>query len=661
MKQITIGVAGHIDHGKTALVRALTGQETDRLAEEQARGMSIVLGFAHLGLPEGEIDLVDVPGHEKFVHTMIAGATGIDAVLLVIGANERIQPQTEEHIALTQLLGVRKGIVVITKSDLVPSEQDRARVQAEIAAGLQSTFLGHAPIVWASAVTGDGLETVRRGLRDLLLETAPQPELSFFCLPIDRAFSITGYGTVVTGTLRRGGLHVGQSVQIWPQGTRAEVRGLEVHGLPVKHAQPGRRVAVNLRGIKKEDVARGDLLATPDTLVPARYLDAHLTVLPSAPRPVKNGQTVRLHWGTSDTEARAHLLDADEIAPGEEGFVQWRLAHPVVAPPQEPFVVRAVSPAETLGGGTLLDTNPARHRRFDPDTLARLAVLRHGTLPQRADAKLREAGAGGADARHLAVALGVPLAALEAALADAVPVVLCSGGLMLHRDTFEALQAEILRSVHAFHDAHPTLPGLPLAELRASLPPALKPPALARVLEDLVRQSRVHWQDGLVRDAKWTAGAGLDPHDRLLVQELETLFRDGGLQPPRPEDVVGLDKKRRSLFQYLIQQKVIVEAVDKTNNRTIFFHRDALAEARHRLETGLARGAALSVSQLNTVLGTTRKFSIPLLEHFDRQGVIRREGDLRVWNDIPIKHGRGVMTRMADKQLRLTEMVSGGG
>lgn len=641
MKQITIGVAGHIDHGKTALVRALTGQETDRLAEEQTRGMSIVLGFAHLGLPEGEIDLVDVPGHEKFVHTMIAGATGIDAVLLVIAANECIQPQTEEHIALTQLLGVRKGIVVITKSDLVPGKEDRVRVQGEIAHGLAHTFLAQSPLVWASAHTGEGLDTVKRGLRDLLLEAEPVPELPFCCLPIDRAFSMTGYGTVVTGTLRRGGMHVGQSVQIWPHGTRAEVRGLEVHGLPVKHAGPGRRVAVNLRGIKKDEVARGDLLATPNVLGSTRYLDAYLILLPSAPRPVKNGQTVRLHWGTLETEARAHLLDAEEIAPGDAGFVQWRMAQPVVAPPQEPFVVRALSPVETLGGGTLLDTNPARHRRFDPDTLERLAVLRHGTLPQRADAKLREAGSAGSNARYLAIALGVPLLALEEALSVSVPLVLCSGGLMLHRDTFNVLGTDIGRHVRDFHAAHPTLPGLPLAELRANLLPALKPPALARILEDLVRRGRVHWEDGLVRDAAWTAGAGLDPRERALVQELEMCFRDSGLQPPRPEDAVGTDKKRRSLFQYLIQQKMIIEAVDKTNNRTIFFHRDALADARHRLEIGLASGAALSVSQLNTVLGTTRKFSIPLLEYFDRQEVIRREGDLRVWNSALSRTERG--------------------
>ncbi len=634
MKQITIGVAGHIDHGKTALVRALTGQETDRLAEEQARGMSIVLGFAHLGLPEGEIDLVDVPGHEKFVHTMIAGASGIEAVLLVVGANERVQPQTEEHIALAGLLGVRKGLVVVTKSDLVPGAEERARVGQEIAQGLAQTFLAHAPQVWASAVTGEGLDDVKRGLRDLLTEAVPPPELSFCCLPIDRVFSMTGYGTVVTGTLRRGGLHVGQSVQIWPRGTRAEVRGLEVHGLPLKHALPGQRVAVNLRGLKKGEVARGDLLATPDALTPARYLDAYLIVLPSAPRAVKNGQTVRLHWGTSETDARAHLLDADEIAPGQSGFVQWRFAQPVVAPPREPFVARDLSPVETLGGGVMLDANPPRHRRYDPPALARLQILRLGTLAQRAEANVREAGAGGTDARHLAIALGVPTPALDAALAHTVPLVLCSGGLMLHRDVFDALQADILRHAAEFHAANPTLPGLPLATLRASLPPALKPPALARVLEDLVRLGRVQWQDGLVRDAKWTAGAGLAPRERVLVQKMEALFRDGGLQPPRPEDAVGTDKGRRNLFQYLIQQKILVEAVDKTNNRTIFFHREALADAQCRLEKGLAGGAALSVSQLNAVLGTTRKFSIPLLEHFDRQGVIRREGDLRVWNSV---------------------------
>lgn len=632
MKQITVGVAGHVDHGKTALVHALTGQQTDRLAEEQARGMSIVLGFAHLSLPEGEIDLIDVPGHEKFVHTMIAGAAGTEAVLLVVGANERIQPQTEEHVALAGLLGVLKGLVVVTKSDLVPDGPERARAEQEIRTGLAGTFLADAPLVWASSVTGEGLDRVKQSLRALLLDAAPLLEASFCCLPIDRAFSMTGYGTVVTGTLRRGGLHVGQSVQVWPQGARAEVRGLEVHGLPVKHVPPGRRVAVNLRGTKKEDAARGGLLATPDTLAPSRLLDAFVTLLPTAPRPLKNGQTVRLYWGTSETDARAHCLDADEIVPGRSGFVQWRLSAAAVAPPREPYVVRALSPAQTLGGGLLLDTNPARHRRFDPAVLEHLEMLHRGSLPQRAETLLRAAGPGGLLTRALAASLAVPLPVLEEALTALPSPVGCSGGLLLHQDVLEALSAETLRQVSAFHAAHPTREGLPVATLRQMLPPALKPTALARLLEDLARAGRVQWRDGTVRDAHWTAGDGLDIGARAVMQEMERAFRDGGLQPPRPEDAVGTDKQRRTLFHYLLQQQVLVEAVDKTNNRTLFFHRDALAQAQRLLEAGLACGAALSVSQLNGVLGTSRKFSIPLLEHFDRQGTIRREGDLRVWN-----------------------------
>ena len=455
MKHITVGVAGHIDHGKTALVRALTGMETDRLKEERERGMSIVLGFAHLALPGGEVDLIDVPGHERFVKTMIAGATGIDAALLVVAANERVKPQTVEHVALMGLLDVRRGLVVVSKSDLVPDEDERALVAEELGDFLHGTFLRDAPLLFASAITGEGLDGITAAFDDLLAQAGPPREQLYFTLPVDRAFTITGQGTIVTGTLRRGPLRVGQTVEIWPRGLRAEVRGLEVHGQAVPVAPPGWRTAVNLRGVKKDDIAHGDSLATVGALRPTRLLDAELTLLSSADKPVKRGQAIVLHFGTSELTARVYPLGQPEIAAGATAFVQFRLAEDAVVPSGEPFVIRLPSPVETVGGGRIVDPYPPKHTHVDEAVLRSVQVLAHGTPEERLREKLRAAGPEGRDARQLTLDLGLP----PDALTPALPAVFCSGGLALDPDVFATLRGQTQALVAQFHAAYPDTAG----------------------------------------------------------------------------------------------------------------------------------------------------------------------------------------------------------
>lgn len=370
-KHLTVGVAGHIDHGKTALVHALTGTETDRLKEERERGMSIVLGFAHLALPGGEVDLIDVPGHEKFVRTMIAGATGINAALLVVAANERVKPQTVEHVALMGLLGVEHGLVVVSKSDLVTDEDERALVADELGGFLGGTFLRDAPLLFASSVTGEGLAEITATLAGLLAGAEPAREQLYFTLPVDRAFTITGQGTIVTGTLRRGPVRVGQTVEIWPRGLKAEVRGLEVHGQPVLVAPPGGRTAINLRGVKKDDVAHGNTLATVGALRPTRLMDAELTLLAWADKSVKRGQAVVLHFGTSEATARVYPLGRAEIEAGQTALVQFRLLQDAVVPTGEPFVIRTPSPVNTVGGGRIVDPYPPSTRTLTRPCCAR--------------------------------------------------------------------------------------------------------------------------------------------------------------------------------------------------------------------------------------------------------------------------------------------------
>ena len=628
MKHLTVGVAGHIDHGKTALVRALTGTETDRLKEEQERGMTIVLGFAHLTLPGGDIDLIDVPGHEKFVKTMIAGATGMDAALLVVAANERIKPQTVEHVALMGLLGVKRGLVAVTKSDLVPEADERGRVAEALRLFLADTFLHDAPLVFCSAVTGEGIGMLKDALGSQLAQSEAPEAYPYFTLPIDRAFTITGQGTIVTGTLRRGPIQVGQMIEILPRGRRAEVRGLQVHGQAVSVAHPGGRTAVNLRGIKKDDLAHGDMLATPGALRPTRIVDAELTLLASAGKPLKRGQLIILHHGTAELQARVYPLGSPEIMPGERSFVQIRLSEETAISCGEPFVARTPSPVETLGGGRVIDPYPIKRTRIDGDLLRHVQTLAVGPSVERFLAKLAEAGPQGRDPAQLLLDLGLR----EDVLAQTLPMTRCSPALALHSDIFAALTAQAAETVRQFHEKHPTRRGMPSEELRRQLPPALKPAAYTTLLQTLTEANALETRDGLVRTPGYSPEAALSPIEREIASEIEAQFREGGLKPPELDAVLKRDRRRKTLYYYLVEAGTLIPATDRTSNRTVVFHQVSISEIKPILQNALAESEGLRVSELNQLLGTTRKFSVPLLEHLDSLGLTRRDGDLRFWN-----------------------------
>ncbi len=625
MKHLTVGVAGHIDHGKTALVWALTGTETDRLKEEQTRGMTIVLGFAHLSLPGGEIDFIDVPGHEKFVRTMIAGATGIDTALLVVAANERIKPQTTEHVALMGLLGVKRGLVAITKSDLVTDAEEREWILSELRGFLVGTFLANAPLLFVSAHTSEGMDTLRDGLGQELAAAEPPAEWPYFSLPVDRAFTLTGQGTIVTGTLRQGTLRTGQTVEVLPRSLKAEVRGLQVHGQSVSEAHPGWRTAVNLRGVKKDDLAHGDMLATVGILRPTRIVDAELTLLASAARPLKRGAAAVLHHGTAALPARIYPRGQSEIAPGERVFVQMRLSTEAVVAWGEPFVLRLLSPAETIGGGTIADPYPLKHTRDEEQSAAHLRLLAHGTEAERFLAKLAEAGAAGRDPNQLSLDVGLR----EELRLDTLPVVLCSPSLVLHQETFAVLKRQAVSAVAQFHTKHPTRRGMPSEELRRLLPPALKPTAYTTLLQALSDSQVLEAADGLVRIAGYSPEAALSPIEREIVREIEEAFREGGLKPPELDVVLKRDRRRKTLYYYLVESGALVPTTDRTSNRTVVFHQSVIDALGPVLERALAGSDGLRVSELNQLLNTTRKFSVPLLEYLDSIGVTQRDGDLR--------------------------------
>lgn len=620
MRSALVGVIGHVDHGKTALVRALTGIDTDRLAEEKRRGISIVLGFSHLVTAGGEIDLIDMPGHERFVRTMISGATGIGAVLLVVDAREGIQPQTVEHVGIAGLIGVRRGIVAVTKCDLVPVEE--AVAAGEAAAGLaRDAGIAEVTAVRTSAVTGEGLDELRRLLGDLPEGSAGLGDSGVFWLPTDRVFAVPGFGTVVTGTLRRGALSVGDEVELTPGGRKARVRSLQIHGRPVETAPPGRRTAVNLRGVDQSDVPRGTALASPGLLTGSRWLDAELTVLATASKELRSGAVVRLLTGTVETSARLRLLDRDRLEPGTSALVQLFTESSIAVPAGEPFIIRTPSPPATVGGGRILDPVSRRHRRHDGRTLAGLRVLAEAPPAETLADRLRAAGTTGCAEADLARLLAVSPHRLHRYFKDAGAILL-PDGTVLDGTAGRTLECEVLALVEKHHRDHPAEPGLPRDRLGRNAG------AMAAVL---VERGELRNEQGRLRHRDFDPAALLPERSRRLIAAVEREFLSGGLMPPDASAVVGNDRERFQAILYLTRTGVLVRATDRVQKRDILFHRDALVKAQRIMKTHLAdRNGGFLVGDLGKLLGISRKYSIPLLEHLDAIRFTRRLDDRRV-------------------------------
>jgi selenocysteine-specific elongation factor len=623
MRQSTVGVIGHVNHGKTSLVRALTGIDTDRLDEEKRRGMSIVLGFAHLQLAAGVVDFVDVPGHEQFVRTMVAGATGIAASLLVVHAREGIKPQTVEHVAIADLVGVRRGIVAITKADLVDA-QERADVQRRVRAFLRGTHLEFAPVVFTSTVSGEGLDALRDAIAALLqAEGGRSTGHGRFWLPVDRVFTLAGHGTIVTGTLRGGPLRAGDAIASFPRGSAGSVRQLQVHGRGVEEAHPGQRVGVNLRHLDAEAVARGDVLAPPHSLQASSRVDVELRLQPGVAPDQVDGRRVRLLFGTTEVGALVRLLGAGGAT---TLLAQVRTMEPVVAVAGEAFVLRRESPPATLGGGRILDGAPSRHARGDAEAVRRLRVLAGGSSRQRLDERLRAAGHGGLALAGLATETGVPPADLAR---DLQGLAFVHGQRVWHPAVVEDLKQRVLDALQAYHAAYPLRPVAPLSQCRAALPQGTGEALRRRLLELLADEGRIVQRAGAVALAGHDPLQALDAADRTSLAELATAFRAGGMQPPDPPQTA--DARARSLLDLLVAQGEVLLLPGQPSTQRVAFHREALADARRRLAAAFPPPDAFTVSQARELLASTRKFTVPLLEHLHATGQTRRRGDLHAF------------------------------
>jgi selenocysteine-specific elongation factor len=601
MRHIIVGTAGHIDHGKTALVKALTGADTDRLAEEKRRGISIDLGFAHLDItPELRLGFIDVPGHERFVKNMLAGASGIDVVLMVVAAGESVMPQTREHFEICRLLGLRQGVIAITKCDV--SDADTVELtKMEIEEFVAGSFLEGAPMISVSSVTGQGIDQLREALAGAALHSTIKDASNFFRLPIDRSFSLRGHGSVVTGTLISGTLKTEEEVELFPAGTRARVRGLQIHWMPAKQASAGERTAVNLAGIDSSEVQRGMVLAPPGLFRATTCIDTTFELLPGA-RPLKHRAPVHFHAGTAEIEAEARLLGSLEpMKPGSRAYVRFLLRDPLLILPGDRFIVRMFSPVVTIGGGVVFDAAPPQRKR-------------RTILNQRLD-RIKAEGLA-------AVAIAESAYGLTSAELIARCGVRFTEPWYQNSATLSSFKAQASVILKKFHAIKPLLAGMPKEELRSAALPG-SPPFLLDELLKSVPEIKV--EGDIVRLASHRVSLKVDESE--ATAKIETLFRDAGLAVPSTAEVLqksGIEASRaRVLLQILLRDRKLIKISEE-----LVFHASAIEALKKLLAE--RSGAKFSVVDFKTWTGISRKYAIPLLEFLDREHVTRREGDSRV-------------------------------
>ncbi len=630
MKSVIVGTAGHIDHGKSTLVEALTGTHPDRLAEEKRRGITIDLGFAFLEENGVRFGFVDVPGHEHFVSNMLAGAAGIDVLLLVIAADESIKPQTREHFDICRLLGVKRGVVALTKSDMVDGDTlELVRMEAE--EYLRDSFLERAPIVPVSAKTGAGLTELKKALSEAATNASAKDAARYFRLPIDRAFAMKGFGSVVTGTLISGSVGPGDEVELFPRGERLRVRGVQSGGKSVERATPGQRTAVNLAGIEHTVLKRGMALAAPGKFRKTRRIDVRLELLPSV-RTMKQAARVHFHAGTAETIAEVFFHGEKELPPGGSAFANLKLQDEVLVLPGDRFIVRQFSPVVTIGGGAVLDPLARRPMLRDTGRAAFLETLERGKHEEIVTAMTDRALLGlgykeivartGWTEKEIQEALETLHGTGRIRIVSTEPLVLVSGKL------FEEVRKKIVEKVERFQKENPLLPGIAREDLRVSLGKRVRSETFRAALEELAAQKKLDAQGELVKKAG--SEIALLPEEAKAKEQIEAAFASASLAVPSVKEVLAKltvePKRAEKLLQILLREKNLVRV-----SAELVFHRQALTQLKERLTAyKKAKGDRISVPAFKQLTGITRKYAIPLLEYLDREHMTRRVGEERV-------------------------------
>ncbi len=632
MKPVIVGTAGHIDHGKTTLVKALTGIDADRLEEEKRRGITIDLGFANLELasPTGDklrLGFVDVPGHERFVRNMLAGIGGIDIVLLIIAADEGIKPQTREHFDICRLLNIPRGIVVLTKSDAVDRDTLEV-VRLEVEDFLCGSFLDpdRTPIIASSAVRGDGMDELKRELARIAAEVGAKDAATLLRLPIDRAFVMKGFGTVVTGTLISGAIHRDQELELQPAGSRVRARGIQVHGSVTEQARAGERTAINLAGVATADLARGMMLSEPDTLQPTKHIDVRLQLLKTA-KPLKHLCLVHLHAFASETVAQVRLLEGKHLDPGNSALAQLRPGDPLLLVPGDRFIIRQFSPVVTIGGGVVIDSFPLRRSSRDTQNARELLKRLETASPSDALALRVERRRTSGLNRHDSVKeTGRTRASIDTDVQSLIKAgqIVLAGEVLLSKSVAERTARDLLSQLEEFHKANPLTPGIAKETLREKL--ELTEEVFNYLLAQLAAAKKIQVQGEVVSSAG--RGLSMNADEERARKTIETTFASAGLKVPLLKDVLAglsVDRTRsQKIVTLLLRDGTLVKLADE-----LVFHRGALEDLRRKMAAQKSKAAKIDVGQFKDITGVSRKYAIPLLEYLDRERVTRRVGDLR--------------------------------
>jgi len=631
MNNVIIGTAGHVDHGKTSLIKALTGIDTDRLKEEKKRGITIELGFAYLDFGDGtKVGIIDVPGHEKFVKNMLAGAGGIDIAILVVAANEGVMPQTVEHFEILKLLNIKKGVIVITKADMV-DEAWLAMIKDDVRALVSGTNLSEAQILETSVYNNTGLAELREQLYTLVKSTSKGDLEKPPRIPVDRIFSIDGFGTVITGTLIEGVINKGDNVEIYPLGRMSKVRNIQVHDEDVDTAYAGQRVAVNLAGLKKDMIERGSVIAEPKSMVNTSMVDVFLQVLPECGRIVKNNSRVHLYHGTRDILCKIVLLDKDELKPGERGLVQLRLEEEAAFKYGDRFIIRFYSPLETVGGGMVLDVQPKKHSRYKTEAVEALELLKNGNIKERAYALLTDRAKEIPSASQMAVLANLSETELAATLKSLLEEgkVVCFRNLdsdwITSSDHYKSICNKSNNMLQNFHKNNIYKKGMNAEEYK-NRAFASVPGHIVNHLMDKMAQDKQIKQEGLLVSA-YDFKIKIDNSYAELSAKIEKVYKDAGVIVPNKDDVLKMfnDKSKQKVIESMITEGLLV-MVDKQ----LLFHRDVFDDAISKMRDFAAKNGDITLAQFRDIIGASRKYAVAILEYCDAKKITRKVGDSRV-------------------------------
>jgi selenocysteine-specific elongation factor len=626
---VVIGTAGHIDHGKSTLVKRLTGIDPDRLPEEKEREMTIDLGFAPLVLRDGRrVGIIDVPGHERFIKNMVAGATSIDLVLLVVAADESINLQTREHVTIMSLLGLKRGIVVLTKADKADADL-RGVVAEEVKTLVKGTFLEGAPVHAVSSFTGEGIDGLLEEIHRAVAEMPPHEATGVFRMPVQRVFSAKGFGTVITGVPLAGRARIGDILEVLPGEKRGRIRSLQAYKSEVGEVRAGHSSAINVSDLSIEDVRRGCVAAAPGYFKASRFVEARFRHVPDRPRPLRNLTPVKLHAGTAECDGRIVLLDRPELAPGEEGYVQFRLDEPVVVAPGDAFIVRLQTPTYTLGGGRILDASDVKLRRLKDEVTLQLVEKEQALAREVSplETALRNAGPKTLTAQDLSVLAKLPPDAVAAGLpALEAKLVRFEGGRFLHAEAFEKALDRVVVAVESFHAKHPLRAGVEVAALRGDA--KLEPALFDRSLAALVERGTLAREAEKIRRASFAVKLSKDDAD--CAAEVERAFRETRFNTPRADELAGRFPKYSAerlgrMLSLLVDGGKLVQLKDG-----VILHHESITEAAALATRAITEGGPMEAAKFRDLVGTSRKYVIPLLEHLDAIGVTRREGNARV-------------------------------